>query len=72
MFTSKTWLRQPIVLGIIFLFSLTTLTNAATLEDLFGICKLSHQCDPVTHIDSIMARPHVKSQISLMKVSCNR
>jgi len=36
MFTSKTWLRQPLVLSIIFLFSLTTLTNAATLGDMFG------------------------------------
>lgn len=35
MFNGKT-LRQPLVLGIIFLFALTTPANAATLGDLFG------------------------------------
>ena len=36
MFTGKTWLRQPLILSIIFLFSMTTLANTATLGDLFG------------------------------------
>ncbi len=63
MFTSKTWLRQPLVLCIIFLFSLTALTNAATLGELFG----KEEIDEAERAETIERIQSIQEKLELLQ-----